>query len=247
MKNPAPLFTYLCDVHDEFKKLVPSKVPLFTGWDAWVARRDAFSTHGSPEPHLSYNGRRHALALTMLYADISPAVVRDEVRGLDTNSLAVAQRLHNLIVGLAYTGIDYQPTSHEWARNRLLQNMALKVGNLFMIECLHALARETFNTPALLAERDGEYIYAYYDRETGCIADPNRITAKDGNDATLGMTIAPPFFMEAARVFARLTPSTEQLGRVTVALMHYGSVRGYKKSELIEVINLIADIESSDA
>ncbi len=248
MKNPAPLFTHLCDVHDAFAKLVPAGVTLFPGCAEWAARQQAFRDQNSPEPRLSYNGLRHAMALTMLYADTPPAVVRDEMRELDTSPLAVAERLRDLIVNLAYNDIGYQPTNDEWARNRLLQNMALKIGNLFMIECLHALAREILNAPPWLTQRDGEYAYAYYDQKSGCLTDSSSSGDETGDDGVpLGITISPQFFVEAARGFSRLATSIDQLGRAAIALMHYGAVRTYTKDGLIEIIGLIADIESSNA
>ena len=246
MKNPAPLFTYLNVVHSEFTKLVPTSMRLLDP-SRLAEVLDSLQYQRIPEPLLSDNSRHHALALTMLSAEKSPAVVRDEMRGLDTSPAAAAKLLFDLILGMTYDDRGYQPTSEELAHNRLLHNLALKVGTLFVSECLHALAREVVNSPDALAEREGEYAYAYYDPGKECIIDATSVMDEEGRDMPLGMTIAPHHFTEAVRGFARLAASADQLGRATIALMHYHSVRQYKKSDLADVIGLVADIESMNA
>ncbi len=245
MKNPAPLFTYLCNVHDEFAKLVPVSMRLFDPLGV-VAMQETHQAQNTPEPHLNDNGRHHAIALTMLHAEKSPAVVRDEMRGLDTSPASVAKLLLELILGMAYVG-NYRPTNEELAHNRILHNAARNVGTQFLNECLHALAREFINGPAELAKRENQYVFAYYDPEMGCIVDVASVGDDGGRDMPLSMTFTPHHFTEAVRGFARLAASADQLGRATIALMHYHSASHYKKSDLADVIGIIADIESMDA
>jgi hypothetical protein len=205
LENTVPLFTYLCDVSNEFMELIPAKVQLFpyqNDLDAW---RQAYHDQGSPEPHLSYNGRRHATAVTLLYTE-TPEFVRGQMPELDTSPSAAAKRLHDYIVRLAYNS-NHAMNGTEWADNRLLHKLTLEVGELFMSEHMHALAREMLNSPPFLARRDGEYVYAYARdvpkefkitdaSQPVSQVDDGVTKAKEFPDQTMKMVFVPNLFME---------------------------------------------------
>ncbi|MFA5854351.1 MAG: hypothetical protein WC866_04695 [Patescibacteria group bacterium] len=244
MKSQIELVPFLNELQENFKLVADTTVELVPDWERCWMEVAHYATAHTGRTTISHAALRHAVALTLLHVDEPISDAKEFIRTFQGRSSELAYKFSEIVSRRA----GFLPNAATWRHGKLLRDFAGEIGTWFVSECFHGFAREDANHPERREKRENQaFVYSCLRMDPsgtqfmGFLADYTESTNQLAH-----VTLPPEVIVAAIQGFKRLEME-EQLGAATVALMHYGTLRTYTKHDLLKVITMIAEIESSNA